>query len=78
MTMPGMTGTDLAKAVKAARADLPVILCTGYNEQISEENAQSLGIQALIMKPVGMQQLAETIRGVLEPNSTERRKITTI
>jgi DNA-binding response OmpR family regulator len=74
MTMPGMTGSDLAKAVKAARADLPVILCTGYNEQISEENAQSLGIQALIMKPVGMQQLAETIRGVLEPNSTERRQ----
>jgi DNA-binding response OmpR family regulator len=65
MTMPGMTGSDLAKAVKAARADLPVILCTGYNEQISEENAQSLGIQALIMKPVGMQQLAETIRTVL-------------
>jgi DNA-binding response OmpR family regulator len=74
MTMPGMTGTDLAKAVKVARADLPVILCTGFNEQISQENAQSLGIQALIMKPVGMQQLAETIRTVLAPLSPERRK----
>jgi CheY-like chemotaxis protein len=74
MTMPGMTGTGLAKAVKAVRNDLPIILCTGYNEQISQENAQSLGIQALIMKPVGMQQLAETIRNVLTPASTERRK----
>jgi len=73
MTMPGMTGTDLAKAVKAVRNELPIILCTGFNEQISQENAQSLGIQSLIMKPVGMQQLAETIRNVLVPLSTERR-----
>ena len=74
MTMPGMTGTGLAKAVKAVRSNLPIILCTGFNEQISKENAQSLGIQALIMKPVGMQQLAETIRKVLVPLSTERRQ----
>lgn len=74
MTMPGMTGTGLAKAVKAVRDDLPIILCTGFNEQINEENSHSLGIQALIMKPVGMQQLAETIRNVLVPLSTERRK----
>ena len=74
MTMPGMTGTGLAKAVKVVRDDLPIILCTGFNEQISQENAQSLGIQSLIMKPVGMQQLAETIRSVLMPVSTERRK----
>jgi CheY-like chemotaxis protein len=33
MTMPGMTGTDLAKAVKAVRNELPIILCTGFNEQ---------------------------------------------
>jgi hypothetical protein len=69
-----MTGTGLAKAVKAVRNDLPIILCTGFNEQISQENAQSLGIQSLIMKPVGMQQLAETIRSVLVPVSTERRR----
>jgi DNA-binding response OmpR family regulator len=74
MTMPGMTGTDLAKAVKAVRNEIPIILCTGFNEQISQENAQSLGIQSLIMKPVAMQELAETIRKVLVPESTERRK----
>ena len=74
MTMPGMTGTSLAKAVKAVRNDLPIILCTGFNEQISQENAQSLGIQSLIMKPVGMQQLAETIRSVMVPRPRERRK----
>jgi signal transduction histidine kinase len=74
MTMPGMTGTGLAKAVKAERGNLPIILSTGFNEQISEETSQSLGVQALIMKPVCMQQLAETIRSVLPPLSMERRK----
>ena len=74
MTMPGMTGIELTRAVSMIRKDLPIILCTGFNEQVSEENAQSLGIQALIMKPVGMQQLAETIRNVLVPYTTERRK----
>jgi DNA-binding response OmpR family regulator len=74
MTMPGMTGTSLAKAVKTVRADIPIILCTGFNERINRENTRALGIQTLIMKPVGMQQLAQTIREVLLPASTERRK----
>lgn len=74
MTMPGMTGAELAKAIKTERDDLPIILCTGYNEQICERNAESLGIQELIMKPVGMQQLAEAIRNALMPPSMERRK----
>ncbi len=74
MTMPGMTGIELTQAVKALRSNLPVILCTGFNEQVSEQNIQSLGIQSLIMKPVGMQHLAETIRNVLAPVTTERRK----
>lgn len=74
MTMPGMTGIGLVKAVKAVRGDIPVILCTGYNEQISEANSRSLDIQAFLMKPVGMQPLAKTIRQVLLKQSTERRK----
>jgi CheY-like chemotaxis protein len=74
MTMPGMTGTGLAKAVREVRKDMPMILCTGYNEQLCGENLDALGIDALIMKPVGMQQLAETIRSVLVPATTERRK----
>ncbi|MGD9307914.1 MAG: response regulator [Desulfosarcina sp.] len=74
MTMPEMTGTELTEAVKAVRDDLPVILCTGFNEHVRDANARTLGVQALILKPVSMQQLAETIRRVLKPISTERRR----
>jgi signal transduction histidine kinase len=74
MTMPGMTGTALAKAVREVRREMPIILCTGFNEQLCDENLDVLGVKALIMKPVGMQQLAETIRSVLVPASKERRR----
>ena len=30
--MPGMTGTDLARAVRAHRPDLPVLVVSGYAE----------------------------------------------
>ncbi len=74
MTMPGMTGTGLSKAVKAVRNDIPIILCTGFNEQIRDCNIQALGIQDLIMKPVGMRELAETIRRVLTMKTPAERR----
>jgi PAS domain S-box-containing protein len=66
MTMPEMTGTDLAGKVLAIRPDLPVILCTGYNETMDAEKAALLGINEYIMKPVDNLTLANTIRKALE------------
>jgi len=64
-TMPHMTGYDLARKILDIRPAMPVILCTGYNENISEEKAGRLGIKAFIMKPVNLQEIAVTIRRVL-------------
>jgi len=66
MTMPKMTGLELAKAIKQIRADIPVILCTGYSELITEEKMKESGISHLLMKPVSRNKMAETIRLVLE------------
>jgi len=38
-TMPNMTGKTLAKELMAIRPDIPVILCTGFSEQIDEKRA---------------------------------------
>ncbi|MCK5229822.1 MAG: response regulator, partial [Desulfobulbaceae bacterium] len=65
MTMPEMTGTVLAKKLFALRPDLPVILCTGFNEAIDAEKAKSLGIREYIVKPVNKRTLAKTIRKAL-------------
>lgn len=65
-TMPNMTGKDLAKELMNIRPDIPVILCTGFSEQIDEKRAKEMGISAFVMKPVVMAQIAETIRAVLD------------
>ena len=65
-TMPNMTGKDLARELMKIKPDLPVIICTGFSEQIDEERANEMGVSALIMKPVVISELAGVIRDVLK------------
>jgi signal transduction histidine kinase/ActR/RegA family two-component response regulator/PAS domain-containing protein len=66
MTMPNMTGERLAIELKKIRSDIPLILCTGYSKKMSEENAAKIGIDTFIMKPFVRNELAKTIRKVLD------------
>ena len=66
MTMPGMTGDRLAKEMRRIRPDIPVILCTGFSHHLNEEEAKAIGICAFLMKPFALQELAETVRTVLD------------
>ena len=61
MTMPKMTGLELAAQIKEIRPDIPIILSTGFSMVISEERIANLGIRALIMKPLIAGELAETV-----------------
>jgi len=70
MTMPQMTGDRLARLVWETRSDLPVILCTGYNEMISEDKANAMGIRKFLLKPVDKEELAVAIRSALDSNGT--------
>jgi PAS domain S-box-containing protein len=65
-TMPQMTGMQLARECKRVRPDIPIILCTGHSEKVSEETIKAAGINLLLMKPIVMRNLAETIRRTLE------------
>ena len=65
MTMPNMSGDQLAIKVKKIKPDIPIILCTGYSKKISKEKARAIGINAFLMKPVALNDMAETIRQVL-------------
>lgn len=65
-TMPNMTGRKLAKELMGIRPDIPIILCTGFNEQIDEDLAKKMGIKAFIMKPIRAREIATTIRKVLD------------
>jgi PAS domain S-box-containing protein len=68
MTMPGMTGDILAAELMKIRPDIPVIICTGYSERMTEQRAKDLGIKGLIMKPFTIRGLSKTVRTVLDQN----------
>ena len=61
-----MTGSELTQKVLKVRADLPIILCTGFSQTLSEEQATEMGIAAYILKPLTTRDLALTIRRVLD------------
>ncbi len=65
MTMPGLTGQDLARVMLAISPDLPIILCTGFSELIDEKQAKEHGIRGYVMKPYAASSLNKTIREVL-------------
>jgi CheY-like chemotaxis protein len=66
MTMPKMTGDKLAMKIMEIRPEIPVILCTGYSEKINEEKGREMGIAAYAPKPIIMNEIAKTIREVLD------------
>jgi signal transduction histidine kinase/ActR/RegA family two-component response regulator len=66
MTMPKMSGDQLALKLMDIKPDIPVILCTGFNETINEEKALAMGIDRFVMKPIVKNDLAKTIRSVLD------------
>ena len=70
MTMPHMTGVTLSSLLQGIRSDIPIILCTGFSDQITPEKARELGIRTLLTKPVSIQDLGEAIRKAL-PSSDQ-------
>lgn len=66
MTMPHLTGKDIARELSTLGAEVPVILMTGFSEKMDAEKAQLLGMRGFLMKPVGLKDLAEQVRRVLD------------
>jgi CheY-like chemotaxis protein/two-component sensor histidine kinase len=69
-TMPKMTGVQLTKKIRANGVKYPVILCTGYGEVISAQEAKELGIGDIIKKPIDLDKIAQSIRRLIDNNST--------
>ena len=66
MSMPHLTGEELSRQLMEIRHDIPILLCTGYSEQFDAANADAMGIQKFLIKPLEMSQLANIIRDVLD------------
>jgi PAS domain S-box-containing protein len=66
MTMPNITGDQLAQKILNIRPDIPIIICTGFSERLNEMMAKAIGIKGFLMKPVIKSDLAQMVRKVLD------------
>ncbi len=65
-TMPDLSGMDLTREVLKLCPGLPVILYTGYSATIDGDEAKRIGINRCLMKPLGMNILADAVRSTLD------------
>jgi YesN/AraC family two-component response regulator len=66
LTMPNKTGDKLAEELMNIRPDISIILCTGFSERMSKKRAEALGIKSFLLKPIVKNDIAKTIREVLD------------
>ncbi len=64
--MPDLTGDRLALDMLDARANIPIIMITGFAEKMTAEDSRRIGIREFMLKPVGMDDLGRTVRRVLD------------
>ncbi|MBU1567773.1 MAG: response regulator [Proteobacteria bacterium] len=66
LTMPTLTGIDLARSLRQSGVHVPMIIYTGYDEALDKENLYDLGIQEVLLKPITYQLMAEKVRKILD------------
>ncbi len=72
MTMPKMTGYQLAGEMRKTRPDIPIILCTGAGASDAAERCRAIGIAGLLRKPISLDDLAETVHQVLAESKIKK------
>ncbi len=63
--MPYLPGNRLAQELLGIRPGIPIILCTGFSETVDKEKAEAMGIREFILKPFGLNEIAQVIRKAL-------------
>jgi len=63
--MPSLTGTELAALLRRSRADLPVVLVSGYIGPLLAERAHGAGVTGILKKPVQSREIAAALAQAL-------------
>lgn len=71
LSMPGISGLELAEAIQTVRSDLPVVLLSGYIRDAADPMLRSVGITKVLQKPALQEELARACRDAL---ATTRRR----
>ncbi len=61
-----MSGDKLASELQKIRPGIPILLCTGFSEQLPEQKKKDIGIKGFLMKPIVIRDLSDMVREVLD------------
>jgi PAS domain S-box-containing protein len=69
-SMPEMTGVQLCARIRELSPHIPIILCTGYSDQVNKHTAGHFQIDRFLLKPVSRATLARTVAEVLQTEAS--------
>ncbi len=72
LSMPHITGVQIAQEVQNMGKKIPVILCSGFTANLREQSLRKLGVKKILKKPFTMDVLARIIREVLDNYNIEQ------
>jgi len=67
--MPKMNGKVLSREITNIRPGIPIILCSGYSDNLAGAQPMAQQISHYLMKPFGRKELAITVRRILDEKS---------
>ena len=65
LSMPDLSGWEVAREVKKLRPDMPVVLITGWGQNLDEEKLKESGVDRVVTKPFRIEQLMKTVEELL-------------
>jgi CheY-like chemotaxis protein len=68
LTMPALSGDELARRVHQLRPSLPIVLASGYSGMLTPDAITRLGIREVVQKPLSQRELARVVHRALRPN----------
>lgn len=78
MMMPNMTGTQLSEKLIEIKEDIPIIVCTGFSEEIDKQKGGAKGIREFVMKPVLRNRISAVIQKVLSESTASESQAVSI
>jgi len=66
LTMPRMSGKEALRDIRNIRSDVPVILCSGFDQHETAARVASFGVAACLQKPFSMDALVQELRAAVD------------
>ena len=75
LRLPGMSGTDICKQLRAAHVSTPIIVLSAVGDELDKVLLLEIGADDYVVKPFGARELMARIRAVLRRSSPDARKV---